>query len=110
MTFEPTVALLFNGWLAFAFFALVGVLVVYAIYFFSDFWAPITMLPQLEAGFAASMQSRDSRDFRVIGRLRPGASTDGMSARSNGRKVSDPGVITCRFTASVLAIATGYVQ
>lgn len=33
MTFEPTVALLFNGWLAFAFFAMVGVLVVYAIYF-----------------------------------------------------------------------------
>jgi macrolide transport system ATP-binding/permease protein len=45
---------------------------VYAIYFFSDFWAPLTMMPQLEPGAAATMNSRDERAYRLIGRLRPG--------------------------------------
>lgn len=31
MTIEPMVA--FSGWLAFAFFAMVGVLVIYAVYY-----------------------------------------------------------------------------
>ena len=54
---------------------------VYAIYFFSDFWAPVTMLPRLEPAYGPEMQRRDdARDFRLIGRLRPGATLQGAQA------------------------------
>jgi macrolide transport system ATP-binding/permease protein len=47
---------------------------VYAAYFFPDFWLPVTMLPRLEAAYAAEMPSRDAREYRLIGRLRRGGS------------------------------------
>jgi predicted permease len=49
---------------------------VYAIYFAPDVWVPITMLPRMLAGYTASLQARDVREFRFIGRLRNGVSVE----------------------------------
>ena len=46
---------------------------VYAIYFLPDFWVPITMMPRLDAAYGAAIQSRDAREFRLIGRVRAAA-------------------------------------
>jgi predicted permease len=45
---------------------------VFAVYFFSDFWVPLTMMPRLEPAYASAMQSRDMRQVRLIGRLPAG--------------------------------------
>jgi predicted permease len=49
---------------------------VYAVYFSADVWVPATMLPRLQATYAQSLESRDDRIFRMIGRLRPGVGLD----------------------------------
>jgi predicted permease len=49
---------------------------VFAIYFAPDIWVPITMLPQLMPQYEQAMASRDSRDFRLIGRLKAGVGLD----------------------------------
>jgi len=53
---------------------------VYAIYFFSDFWAPIAMLPRLEPAYGPEIESRDAREYRLIARLRPGATVSEAQA------------------------------
>ena len=56
---------------------------VFAIYFAPDVWVPVTMLPQLVNGYAQSLESRDNREFRLVGRLGPGVSLDQARAAAS---------------------------
>ena len=53
---------------------------VFAIYFAADFWVPATMLPQLSPQYPQILESRDNRDFRLIGRLKPGMTIEQAGA------------------------------
>ena len=68
----------------------------------------------LGAGVLVSTVLFLAAEERIPGADSRGALTDlqpnGMPARSNGRKVSDPAVTARRFTALVWTLATGYVQ
>jgi macrolide transport system ATP-binding/permease protein len=59
---------------------------VFAIYFFPDVWVPITMLPRLVPQYTQSLESRDVREFRMIGRLRRGVTLE--QARSAASTVA----------------------
>ena len=56
---------------------------VFAIYFAPDVWVPITMLPQLVDGYAEGLESRDNREFRIVGRLKPDESIDQARAAAS---------------------------
>jgi macrolide transport system ATP-binding/permease protein len=44
----------------------------YAIYFSPDVWVPIPLAPRLVPAYTQTLESRDAREFRMLGRLRPG--------------------------------------
>jgi predicted permease len=53
---------------------------VYSVYFGSDLWVPISMMPRLATGYDVALASRDNREFRMIGRLRPGGTVEQAQA------------------------------
>jgi predicted permease len=52
----------------------------WAIYFSADLWLPATMLPRMQPKYAQLLESRETRAFRMIGRLGPGVTLEQAKA------------------------------